>query len=75
MGMNIKAGEAAKPLSGRSGPLVKLLRSLSDDDLSEYCRYWAHRRNQYRGSAFVSWKCGILLAAGLRERGGRGVAV
>jgi hypothetical protein len=37
----------AEPLSGRSGNLHELLRSLSDTELEAYCLYWSRRRAEY----------------------------
>ena len=57
----------ADPLSGRSGNLDELLRSLSDAELEAYCLHWSSRRREYAGNGFAFWKCSTLLAAGYAE--------
>jgi hypothetical protein len=62
-----QSGNPGDPLSGRSGNLHELLRSLSDAELETYCLYWSRRHAEYAGNGFASWKCSNLLAAGYGE--------
>lgn len=64
------------PLKGRSGRIVDLLETLTDDQLDQYRRYWQSRRELYsaEGDGFAAWKCSNLLSSGCREMRRRGLS-
>jgi hypothetical protein len=70
----IAASHPKDPLAGRSGNTHLLLQELADDEVAEFCRYWAASRDEYKaeGKEFAVWNASKRLGEGRREAARRG---